>query len=565
MLILRTRKSLRLIPVMLIFVLCAGFAHLYGEQTTPEPFTETKRLSALGKVWGLLKYYHPEVAKGDIDWDQALITAIPAVIAAGDFDSFNMEMENLITQAGGIDVKEYNLQTPSVPDNHQKFKWMKDDSLFNKAISKKLRALRKRHEQADNFYVTYAPTSQANFDNENTFPGMYPLNENYRLLTLFRYWNMVNYFFAYVEEMDRDWGEVMLEFIPRIRICEYSFQFQMAFKELTTHLNDTHGVCYSGSWSWFLGYFYAPMELSYVENQTVVTRVYDELLEPAGALEVGDIILKKEGTPIDTFRNDIRKYVEGSNESAIQRNINNIVEKCREEQATYTVLRGGASLDVTVKSSSYQDYYAALQAADARAVKWEILPGNIGYINMGILEIPDVDIIMPQLMNTRAIIFDVRNYPRGTMYYITRYLIPRPLAFYKPSRPDPAEPGVFYMDGPRASTNGKNPDYYRGKVVVLVNQNTQSHAEFTTMSFETAPDATVIGSQTAGADGNVVMIRLPGYIYTYFTGLGIFYPNGHPTQRIGIVPDIYSRPTVAGIRTGRDEVLERAIQFVENN
>lgn len=32
-----------------------------------------------------------------------------------------------------------------------------------------------------------------------------------------------------------------------------------------------------------------------------------------------------------------------------------------------------------------------------------------------------------------------------------------------------------------------------------------------------------------------------------------------PTQRIGIIPDIEVRPTIEGIRAGRDEVLDAAI------
>ena len=55
---------------------------------------------------------------------------------------------------------------------------------------------------------------------------------------------------------------------------------------------------------------------------------------------------------------------------------------------------------------------------------------------------------------------------------------------------------------------------------------------------------------TAGADGNVSQINLPGGIQTYFSGLGIFYPDGTPTQRIGIVPDIEVKPTLAGLRAG---------------
>jgi hypothetical protein len=38
-------------------------------------------------------------------------------------------------------------------------------------------------------------------------------------------------------------------------------------------------------------------------------------------------------------------------------------------------------------------------------------------------------------------------------------------------------------------------------------------------------------------------------------------PDKRPTQRIGIIPDIEVLPTVAGIRDGRDEVLEAALTY----
>ena len=81
------------------------------------------------------------------------------------------------------------------------------------------------------------------------------------------------------------------------------------------------------------------------------------------------------------------------------------------------------------------------------------------------------------------------------------------------------------------------------------------------MGLEQHPNAIKIGSQTSGADGNVSMIYLPGGIVTYFTGLGVFYPDYTETQRIGIIPDIEIHPTIAGIREGRDEVLEVALQY----
>ena len=82
------------------------------------------------------------------------------------------------------------------------------------------------------------------------------------------------------------------------------------------------------------------------------------------------------------------------------------------------------------------------------------------------------------------------------------------------------------------------------------------------MAFRSARQAKVIGSTTAGADGNVSPIALPGGISSMISGIGVFYPDKKPTQRIGIIPDLQVKPTIAGIRAGRDEVLEAAIREI---
>jgi C-terminal processing protease CtpA/Prc len=46
------------------------------------------------------------------------------------------------------------------------------------------------------------------------------------------------------------------------------------------------------------------------------------------------------------------------------------------------------------------------------------------------------------------------------------------------------------------------------------------------------------------------------------SGIGVFYPDKTPTQRVGIIPDIEARPTIRGITAGRDEVLEVALRQI---
>jgi C-terminal processing protease CtpA/Prc len=78
------------------------------------------------------------------------------------------------------------------------------------------------------------------------------------------------------------------------------------------------------------------------------------------------------------------------------------------------------------------------------------------------------------------------------------------------------------------------------------------------MALQASPGALVVGSTTAGADGNVSYVRFPGGYRGAITGVGVFYPDRRPAQGAGIAVDVEVRPTLAGIRARRDEVLEAA-------
>jgi C-terminal processing protease CtpA/Prc len=97
---------------------------------------------------------------------------------------------------------------------------------------------------------------------------------------------------------------------------------------------------------------------------------------------------------------------------------------------------------------------------------------------------------------------------------------------------------------------------------MLVDERTMSQAEHTGLYFEAVAGTKIIGSQTAGANGDVTGALLPGGLSFTFSGLDVRHADGRQLQRIGLVPDVPVTPTLSGIRAGRDEVLERAIQYL---
>jgi C-terminal processing protease CtpA/Prc len=131
--------------------------------------------------------------------------------------------------------------------------------------------------------------------------------------------------------------------------------------------------------------------------------------------------------------------------------------------------------------------------------------------------------------------------------------------FVKFTEVSDATPGLF-LKTPTIGVKGSNS--YKGKVVVIVDARSQSQAEYTTMAFQASANVTVIGSTTAGADGNVSSISLPGGIKTMISGIGVLYPDGTETQRKGVKIDVEVQPTVEGIRLGKDELLIKARELI---
>ncbi len=201
-----------------------------------------------------------------------------------------------------------------------------------------------------------------------------------------------------------------------------------------------------------------------------------------------------------------------------------------------------------------------------RAVLAEFIPRFVAVMgdrDMGEIELGQVGSAVRMLRHTDGIILGLRGYPHGTAWRFAELLFPWRRQFSSYTTADSTFPGmsVWHRALPAGSV-ATNAGYYRGRIAIVVDERTQSQAEFSAMTFQTAPSTRVIGSQMAGADANIASIDLPGGVRAGFTGIGLYYPDGRETQHVGIVPDILARPTLNGVRSGRDDVLERAVAYV---
>jgi C-terminal processing protease CtpA/Prc len=70
----------------------------------------------------------------------------------------------------------------------------------------------------------------------------------------------------------------------------------------------------------------------------------------------------------------------------------------------------------------------------------------------------------------------------------------------------------------------------------------------------------IVGSATAGTNGNINPFTLPGGYVVRWTGLQTLKQDGSRHHGVGILPTVPAARTLAGVVAQRDELLERGIE-----
>lgn len=516
---------------------------------------QKRNLFVLGKVWGFVKYYHPAIAEGKISWDYELFRMLPKINS----QNFDGELVQWINKLGTFKTTTQKLPKESDIKLLPNTKWISDTNLISSELSALLQKVNAADRSDSNYYIGLRRrVKNPEFTNEKVYSKMEYSDTGIKLLAIFRYWNMIEYFFPNRHLMDENWDSVLTEFIPRMVATKDQKEYTLTLLELIGKIQDTHANIwrYNSVLDTFFGENVAPVKIKFVENKAVVVKLQEEFKD--ANLQVGDVIVSVNGVKVEDWLNNNLRYFPASNYPTQLRDISQRILRTNEQTISLTIENILGQKEVVV--NTVKDKYFPNEV-----VSHKIINENIGYIYPGSLKKGEIHQIMDKFLDKKGLIVDLRCYPSDFIVFrLSNYLLNEKKDFVKFTAGDIKTPGLFTYRGGEMQVGGKNKDYFKGKVIILINEETQSNAEYTTMALRVAPNAIVLGSTTAGADGNVSGITLPGNIFTYISGIGVLTPDGSETQRIGIVPDIKIEPTIKGIRAGKDEVLEKAIELINN-
>ena len=371
-------------------------------------------------------------------------------------------------------------------------------------------------------------------------------------------WSTMQHFYPYFDQVETDWDSVLVTSMKSAAAAKDRASATRAIQWLVAQLHDGHGNVIDPQR--YRSMKSLPLAFGWVEDQLVVLASDDE------SIEVGDVVTQFDGVDSKQRLEEDEKLIAGSPQW----------KRYRSTSALSQVLAGAKPVKLKLKRGD-KDWTATPELSDRppspkkRPVIDRIEEGEddgsetIFYVDLGRAEPGEVDPMIEKFANAKGIVFDLRGYPRGTQYLFQHltddHLESAKWLVAEQIHPDRVDMVVFKKLG-RWQMPPREPRF-KGKFVFITNGSAISYAESCMTIIANYKLAPIVGSPTAGANGNINPFVLPGDYRVIYTGMRVINHDDSQHHVVGVKPTVPLEPTVQGIRDGRDELLEKAIEILK--
>lgn len=367
-------------------------------------------------------------------------------------------------------------------------------------------------------------------------------------------WPVIQHFYPYRDNL-HDWPGALETALRDSRSVNDSGEYRRMLQRLMVHAEDGHVRVHETQPEEEEAVAWLPIAVVPVDGELVVARV-----DSAGDVRAGDRISAIDGEAAQDWLAGEMAYFSGSTQWRRFRAIRTLLRGDPGDSRALELVRDGEIFEASLSFES-EERLAATDHPSTREVG-----EGITYINLTAIDQATLSDMIPELVNARGVIFDLRGYPRGIRPDLLGHLMASDDDFTdwmkvmvaRTPDGDLVTAGEYEWSMETAEPHVKSP------AVFLTDYRAISYSESLIGMIQYHELGTVVGSNTAGANGNVLPLQLPGGFTVSYTGMFVVGPDGEPFHGRGIEPDIRVFPTVEGLREGRDEVLERALEVLDD-
>lgn len=568
---------------------------IVGEVESPRPLTPrgSENLEALARLVGYVRYFHPSDQARDADWAALTADGVRLVEKAADARELATALGAILGRVAPTVQVFVTGQAPplpaelSAPLEDRKIAYWEH---LGVGLSEQTRTIyhSTRHERslaearaagevsapAEPFEcelpggVSCRVPLAVYIDDGGTLPHRatpekparwYSGNDRAsRLTAVILAWNVFQHFYPYFDVVGVTWKDELRKALSAAAQDADERAFLDTLRVMVAALRDGHGSVIHRCDT---RHAQLPLAWDWIEDRLVITAVAEGSDEPAPGLQPGDVVLAIDGKPAPEALADAQRLVSAATPHFARHRALLDLRRGDPGEATLRIQRAdGEPRDVRPSRE-----FRAEPVEDPRPEPIaEVRPG-VWYVDVSRVTDGDFRAAVPKLELAKGIVFDFRGYP-GNLGAQTLFghLSAEPLTSQRwtipvVTRPDMREHVFRQRPGWRLAP--RQP-LLAARRAFIIDARAISYAESCLGIVEHYGLGQLVGGPTAGTNGNINPFTLPGGYQVVWTGMRVLKHDGSPHHGCGIRPTQAVSRTLAGVRAGRDELLEAAIRTV---
>lgn len=363
-------------------------------------------------------------------------------------------------------------------------------------------------------------------------------------------WNVFRHFYPYWPEVGVAWDARLPSQLEAAYAANTRERHRDALRGLVAEAQDGHGNVIDTQASG--DRVVLPLQLGLVDGAVVITA------SRSADAPVGAVVSAIDGEPAAGRLAAAMRLVSGSPQWKKVRALQEIAVCATDQPVELALDTGNGAKSVRLRCEAGQ------RPPETRPEPVSELATGIWYVDLTRAPAAQLTPKLEQLAGAAGVVFDVRGYPTDAGARILPYLV------------DTAESDrwmhVARIVGPFGELAGWQSAGWNvmpgrprlmGKIVFLTDARAISYAESVMGYVADRKLGTIVGGPTAGTNGNVVAFTVPGGFRIPFTGMRVTRHDGEGRHHlVGVQPNIPVTQTLAALRAGRDEVLERAVALI---
>jgi C-terminal processing protease CtpA/Prc len=554
----------------------------------------TGNIKTFAKLYGYIKYFHPSDESDILNWEVFALYGVQQVVGAKDNNELKSILEELFypiaptLQIYHSDEKPKKVEDKKGPnliawqhyghgskrypgtDYESKRVTSESDTeikIFEKTLEPETTIIKKINSDLNvQIPLVLYKTEIGTFRTKKSLKEFERLRFNLKyaereersryLASAVITWNVFQHFYPDLHLLDVNWEDELDQSISRILVAQNEVEFERGLQSLLNKAGDG----YTAEFSPTVQKNYLPFQVDWVENELTVT------VSESPDLQVGDHIVTIDGEPVKDYFTKLEDQFSGSKQWKKHQALQDFVSsESGEDQLTFKIKRDGSEID-NIKATYYSysiDPFSRTQRSPIQEIEQRIY-----YVNQTALFDYHFYGQFEKLSKAKGIIFDFRGFP--DQYHLGKliigHLINQPVKL-----PIIQVPKIIYPDQQEIEfenvqwTIEPQEQKFTGKVVFLTYGGPMGESELLLEVIKHNKLAELVGQETSGENGgkNAIRIFMPRQ-WIYWTGSRFLKEDGSQHHLIGVQPSVRVERTLEGVKQGKDEYIEKAIEVINS-